>query len=48
MKRKRSRKLKDTKPVAAARTAEPAPKPTPWWAHATVVLGLLLANLALL
>jgi hypothetical protein len=47
MKRKRSRKLKDTKPVVVARMAEMAPKPTPWWAHATVVLGLLLANLAL-
>ena len=47
MKRKRTRKFKDTRPVAPGRPAEPGPTPTPWWAHATVVLGLLLANLAL-
>jgi protein O-mannosyl-transferase len=47
MKRKLSRKFKDTRPVAPGRPAEPSPSPTPWWAHAAVVLGLLLANLAL-
>ena len=30
-----------------ARMAEPASQPTPWWAHTAVLLGLLLANLAL-
>ena len=47
MKRKRSRKSKDTRTGTPDLPAEPGAKPHPWWAHAAVVLGLLLANLAL-
>ena len=47
MKRKRSRTSKDAQPVTPSPPAEPGRKALPWWAHAAVVLGLLLANLAL-
>jgi hypothetical protein len=47
MKRKRSRKSENTVTVTLARPAEPGRKGTPGWAHAAVVLGLLLANLVL-
>ena len=47
MKSKRTKKSESAKSAASAGPSEPAVPGTPWWAHAAVVLGLLLANLAL-
>jgi hypothetical protein len=47
MKRKRSSKSENTVTVTPDRPAEPGPKVTPWWAHTAVLLGMLVANLAL-
>ena len=44
---KRQKKLASPKPVAPAAPSAPGPHPLPWWPHALVLLGLLLANLAL-
>jgi hypothetical protein len=47
MKRKRIKQPESTKAAAPAARAEPAGSGPSWWAHAAVVVGLLLANLAL-
>jgi len=47
MKPKRPKQSERTKILAPAGPSEPAGRVAPWWAHITVVLGLLLANFAL-
>ena len=47
MKRKRSNKSENIRTAAPVPPAEPGRATVPWWAHAAVLLALLLANLAL-
>ena len=47
MKPKRPRILASVEKAAPADRSEPSGRTFPWWTHLAVVLGLLLANLAL-
>jgi hypothetical protein len=47
MKPKRAKRFDSPQKVAAADRSEPGGRTLPWWTHTAVVLGLLLANLAL-
>jgi protein O-mannosyl-transferase len=47
MKPKRTRRFANPAKIAPADPSEPGGRGVPWWAHGAVLLGLLLANLAL-